>query len=265
MTIVQDAVGAEATYDAFAAAYDAFTAHHDYEGWISVLEALAIRHGLRGRTLLDAGCGTGKSFEPFLARGYAVVGCDISRGMLARARGRTGGRVELVQADVRRMEPLGRFDLVTCLDDVVNYVQDEAELVQAFVGLGANLAEDGVLVFDANELTTYRTFFADTIREERDGFFMVWHGLANRDFGPGESARAELDVLAAGPDGRLRRVTSVHRQRHFPEATVRRCLDAAGLRCVASYGQDLNAHLHAGVDAEVDTKAVYLAQRQRRA
>jgi ubiquinone/menaquinone biosynthesis C-methylase UbiE len=57
-------------YDAFAPYYDAFTADSDYESWtLHVLELLR-DHGLRGHALLDLACGSGKSFAPFLERGF---------------------------------------------------------------------------------------------------------------------------------------------------------------------------------------------------
>src|SRR3954449_5475571 len=104
-------------YDATAPFYDDFTAHHDYDGWIGSLEALALEHGLAGRRILDAGCGTGKSSEPFVRRGYRVTGCDVSAAMLARARKRLGGSVVLERADLRMLGEIGRFDLICCIDD----------------------------------------------------------------------------------------------------------------------------------------------------
>src|SRR5690242_4342384 len=92
-----------AAYEALASHYDAFTAHHDYAAWTRDLEALARRHGLSGRTLLDVACGTGKSFAPYLERGWSVVACDGSPAMLARAADRADGRVPLHVADMRAL------------------------------------------------------------------------------------------------------------------------------------------------------------------
>src|SRR4051794_27403687 len=147
-----------AAYEALAAHYDAFTAHHDYDAWTRDLEALAVRHSLSGRTLLDIACGTGKSFLPFLDRGYSVVGCDASPAMLARAADKTGGRVPLYVADMRDLPPLGSFALVTLLDDAVNYLHEPAELTAAFAGVARNLAPDGLALFDANTQHMYGTF-----------------------------------------------------------------------------------------------------------
>src|SRR5919206_5195222 len=73
---------AEETYQRLAPFYDELTREHDYDGWTRHLEEAALRFGVRGRRLLDAACGTGKSFLPFLARGYEVTACDISAEML---------------------------------------------------------------------------------------------------------------------------------------------------------------------------------------
>src|SRR4029079_7652390 len=72
-------------YDAFAPFYDAFTSASDYETWTDEVLEVARRHGLRGTSLLDLACGTGKSLEPLLRRGCEVTACDASPGMLAEA------------------------------------------------------------------------------------------------------------------------------------------------------------------------------------
>ena len=110
-----------ATPTSAAPAYDILTADYRHDRWLAVLEALAREHGLSGHALLDVACGTGKSFLPLLARGYRVVGCDISPAMLALA-AEKAPEVQLVQADMRTLGRLGAFDLVTCLDDALNYL-----------------------------------------------------------------------------------------------------------------------------------------------
>src|SRR5919198_3641517 len=151
---------ARAAYDVIAPHYDDFTAHHDYDKWTASLEALARDCGLQGQRLLDVACGTGKSFLPFLERGYEVVACDISPAMVALAAGKAGGRACVEVHDMRELPRLGAFDLVCCIDDAVNYLLSVEELVAAFSGLARNLAAGGVVLFDANSLMAYRTFFA---------------------------------------------------------------------------------------------------------
>jgi SAM-dependent methyltransferase len=245
-------------YDALAPFYDRFTAHHDYELWMGGLLRLARSHGLRGTRALDAGCGTGKSFEPLLRRGFEVTACDHSSAMLELAEERAGGRAALHLADLRALDVLGEFDLITCLDDVVNYLTAPGELEAALAGLAANLAPGGVLVFDANTIATYRGFFAETVVVEEPGLVMVWRGLAGGGFGPGELAGAVLDAFE-DEDGAWARHTSRHEQRHHPEANVQRAVERAGLGDAAVYGQDPAVNVEAELDELRHSKAIHVA------
>lgn len=57
------------------------------------------------QSVLDAGVGTGRFAAPLLARGYDVVGVDLSLGMMRRARAK--GVTQLARGDVRTL-PLSR-------------------------------------------------------------------------------------------------------------------------------------------------------------
>src|SRR3954452_20242856 len=127
---------ARPAYDALASTYDAFTADYDYQRWLTVLHGLAAEHGARGRRLLDVACGTGRSFEPMLRRGYEVMACDISPAMVERAAARLeGSSGEAADANVRRLPDWGPFDLVTCVDDAVNSLHSEVDLDAAFASV----------------------------------------------------------------------------------------------------------------------------------
>src|SRR3954454_10065655 len=96
-----------AAYDSFAPFYDLYTHDYAYRPWLRNIETAAIGHGLLGSRVLDVCCGTGKSFMPLLERGYDVTACDLSEGMVTRARDAAGGAAEVLVADVRRLPALG--------------------------------------------------------------------------------------------------------------------------------------------------------------
>jgi SAM-dependent methyltransferase len=250
---------ARAAYDALAPHYDAFTAHHDYETWTTMLERIARAHGLRGTRLLDVACGTGKSFLPFLDRGYEVTACDISPAMVERAAAKAGDRARVEVHDMRALPHLGAFDLVCCLDDAVNYVLSAQELEATLAGLARNLAPGGVVVFDANSLAAYRTFFATISVVAEDGLVLVWDGHAPADFAPGALAQSTLEALCRRDDGTWRRERSGHVQRHHPRETVERALRRAGLQA-AVYGMHLDGAMTDAFDELDNTKAVYVAR-----
>lgn len=251
---------AERAYEAIAPVYDDFTAHHDYEAWLGNLLPELRRHGLRGRRLLDVGCGTGKSFLPMLARGWEVTACDISASMLELARAKAGEEVRLFVADMRELPAFGEFDLVWALDDAVNYLLSGEELGQALSGMRRNLAPRGLLMFDVNTLRAYRTFFAETEVVATPGRRLVWRGQASADAPPGSICEARFEVEADEDGGTPEVEAHVHRQRHFPEAEVLAAIEGSGLECLDVFGHGHDAVLKQPLDELVHTKAVYIAR-----
>ena len=226
---------AERTYEAFAPFYDRFTAGSDYEAWTTHVEELLLAHAPRGRRLLDAACGTGKSLLPFLERGYQVVGCDISAAMLELARAKAP-HVELHRADLRTLPALDRFDVVTCFDDSLNYLRSASDLGAAFESVTRNLARGGLFVFDLNTLLAYRTTFASDQVSGDPELRFTWRGRCSSKAPPGCLAEASIEVFRGGGAGPCERVETRHVQRHHPSEHVLELLDRAGLECLALRG-----------------------------
>ena len=90
---------------------------------------------------------------------------------------------------------------------------------------------------------------------------MVWRGLADAQFGAGDLARAALDIFSESR-GCWSRTTSNHAQRHHPRETIEGCIEKAGLRCVAMYGQDPAVNLEPELDELRHWKAIYLVTRE---
>ncbi len=255
---------ARLTYEHVAPFYDAFTAHHDYERWLPRLVNAAEARGLRGRRLLDVGCGTGKSFLPLLRRGWEVTGCDLSPSMLAQARAKANGRVRLEVADMRSLPRFGQFDLVWCIDDAVNYLLDVQELESCLRGLRRNLAPRGIVLFDVNTLRAYRTFFAETEVQDHGGRRLIWRGQAAPDTAPGAQVEATFEVVPVNGQVTTARWRAIHRQRHFPPEEVLWASERAGLECLAVFGHGLDGHLQQPLDEGRHTKAIFISRSKRR-
>jgi SAM-dependent methyltransferase len=247
-------------YGRLAPYYDELTREHDYDAWTRHLEAVATRFGVRGRALLDAACGTGKSFLPFLERGYAVTACDVSAEMVALAAAKAP-EADLFVADIRALGRVGGFDLITCLDDSLNYLVEDGDLGAALGSLGANLAREGVLVFDLNTLFTYRTTFACDVTLDGEGVFLVWRGGCGGAEQPGCLAELTVEAFAEAGDGLYERVITRHLQRHHPRPEVEAALAEAGLSAVAVFGQLPDGSLDPRPCEERHHKLVYFVQR----
>jgi SAM-dependent methyltransferase len=254
-----------AAYDALAPAYDLLTADYDHERWIGEILRWAGRHGLRGRRALDVACGTGNSFVPLVERGWDVSACDQSAGMLAIAATKVDDPRRMHLHDMRALPVLGSFDLITCLDDALNHLLSARDVRDALSGMAANLAPAGLLVFDVNTVTAYRTAFASCDVLDVDGRLIAWRGLGDGSAQPGCDGEVRIDVFspdADDADGETwRRTTSVHRERHYPVADISRLAADAGLTIVGSRGQSPGIVLDPDVDEGRHTKALFLARR----
>jgi SAM-dependent methyltransferase len=261
MTPLAELDQAADAYDCLAPYYDEFTDGYAHEQWIAAVEDRAIKLGLRGRRALDIACGTGKSTVPLLARGYSVLSCDISAGMIGEAQRKFPARADaFLVADMRELPPLGEFDLILCVDDALNYLGSESELEAAFAGVAAVLSPDGVFAFDLNSIATYRSAFTQTMVREGEGLFFTWRGEGEEPLLPGDTAAATVEIFAERDDGLWERRTSCHFQRHHPPEAVHAALEQAGLECCAVAGQLPGAQLEDEFDEERHIKLVYFAR-----
>jgi SAM-dependent methyltransferase len=191
---------AREAYDALAPAYDALTAAYPYAEWVGRLVELARENGLAGGRALDLACGTGNSFVPLLDHGFTVTAADASPAMCQRARAKAAG-VPVHEADMRALPHLGAFDLVTCIDDSLNYLLEPAELAATFGGVAAQLVPGGLFVFDVNTLRTHRETFSQTWSIDTGEHVIVWQGTGAADLAPGGRTQATVDTFsAAGAD-----------------------------------------------------------------
>jgi SAM-dependent methyltransferase len=258
MTVAGDPV--RESYDALAPAYDVLTARQNHGAWARLMEQLAVDAGCSGRRLLDVGCGTGSGLRVMLERGYELTAVDVSPGMLELARAKLGDGVRLVVADMRRLPPIGAFDLVWSLGDAVNHVLSDEELESTFRGFARNLAPGGVVAFDVATLAAFRSLYSSLLVVPDERCTVVLEGREDASLEPGATAEAWIDRLEPSEHPWWRRIRSVHRQRHHPRDVLERALAAAGLTCVAAWGTDGAGSAEQPLDELRHTKAMYIAR-----
>jgi SAM-dependent methyltransferase len=96
------------------------------------------------RTVLDAGCGTGRVAIELASRNVEVVGVDIDRSMLAEAR-RRGPGLTWIEADLATLDLARKFDVVILAGNVPLFCPPGSRpaLVQA---CATHVAPKGVLI-----------------------------------------------------------------------------------------------------------------------
>lgn len=134
---------------------------------------LELMPDVRGRTVLDAGCGSGRYLRELEARGARAVGMDLSAEMLARARYFTP---KLARADLRALPfDAMSLDLVVC----ALALGDFAEIELALAEIARVLRPGGEVIYSvvhpAGEAEGWsRTFDSEGRTFAVDG---VWHSL----------------------------------------------------------------------------------------
>lgn len=161
---------------------------------------------------------------------------------------------------MRRLPCLGGFDLITCIDDALNYLLTEDDLQEALRGIARNLAPDGLAIWDLNTIAQYRGQFSrDAIKTDAD-FYVGWAARhADVEVAEGCLIEVDVDVFARASGACWTRSSSVHRQCHWPVDSVGEISRRAGVRLLTTRGQYPGAVLGQELDELVHTKAFYVA------
>jgi SAM-dependent methyltransferase len=99
---------------------------------------------LRPRSVLDAGCGSGRVAIELARRGIDVVGVDVDRSMLNTAR-RLAPDLTWIEADLARLDLGRQFDVVVMAGNVMVFVAPGAH-ADVVAGVARHVAGDGALV-----------------------------------------------------------------------------------------------------------------------
>ena len=195
------------------------------------------------RSVLEIACGTGVIAADLHARILAaghrprVVGLDVSAAMLAIAAERHPD-LQWVLGDMRALPVDGRFDLLFCCFNSLQFMPTEADLAASFAAARARVAGDGRFAFDLYQpnLPYLRVARTDSLART------VMH--AGRELQIREDARYDEGSRVLQLDWRLvdRQIpneilaATQFRIRQFSADEVNHALDATGWRVVERFG-----------------------------
>lgn len=125
--------------DEYQARFDALAAKGtDVHGEATFVEQLG------PRSVLDAGCGSGRVAIELARRGIDVVGVDVDPSMLATAR-RLEPDLTWIEADLARLDLGRRFDAVVMAGNVMIFVAPGSH-ADVVASVARHVAADGALV-----------------------------------------------------------------------------------------------------------------------
>lgn len=209
-------------YESFATVYDALLPEMDYKAWVDYLEHLFARCGKQPKLILELACGTGSATLELAARGYDMIGLDLSEEMLMVAREKQleadETKVLLLQQDMTAFELYGTVDAILCLLDSVNYITDPQKLLHMFQLCENYLNPGGIFVFDFNTPYKFQEVLGKhTITVETEDVYCIWEN----DYDP-KTRLNQFDLTFFKQEGTL--------YSRFDESHAQYCYDADELR-----------------------------------
>ena len=145
-------------YERFADVYDAFMRDVPYDEWVDNIEQIWVAYGSRPRRVLELGCGTGNMTGRFAARGYDMIGLDISCDMLTCAYEKNtvaDRRILFLHQDMRVFELHDTVDACISVFDCINYILEYDELTEMCMRVRKFLSPGGIFIFDINTEKKY--------------------------------------------------------------------------------------------------------------
>ena len=232
-------------YNAIAGVYDRINSGVDYADWAEYVELLFDRYlKSRPELVLDLACGTGRMTLEMSARGYDMIGVDLSEEMLAKAcdamydmidEGKLpseGRRPLFLCQDMSGFELYGTVGAALCCLDSLNYLTGEGELFKTFKTVHNYLDPDGLFIFDMNTPYKFESVYGENayVYELDEGgeqpkSFCVWQNFYDKD---SRLCDFFLTLFEEGSDGRYARSDEEQCERCYSFDEIKGALTESG-------------------------------------
>lgn len=276
------------SYTEFAKVYDEFMDATPYEEWCQRLVQIIEKCGITRRNseenldgwterekalgseknlVLDLGCGTGTLTELMAEAGFDMLGIDMSPEMLQEAmekREESGHDIMYLCQDMRELELYCTVGTVICVCDSINYVLEDAEIIETFKRVNNYLFPKGLFIFDFNTDYKYREVIGDTtIAENREDCSFIWENFYDEESHINEYdltifVREITDTESADDEEEqvFRRFQETHLQRGYDLQEMLHFVKEAGMEFVYAIDADTEE------DVTAETERVLIVCRE---
>jgi len=226
-------------YTSFASLYDIFMEDTPYDEWLAFIIAKFEKYKVPKELVLDLGCGTGTMTEKMAARGYDMIGIDLSTDMLQAAnikKNLAGSSSLYLQQDMRELELFGTVKAVISLCDSVNYIVESSDLMKVFALVNNYLDPEGIFIFDFNTDYKYREIIGDaTIAENREQGSFIWENYYYEKECINEY---DLTIFEKNLDGRYDKYVETHFQKGYTPKEMELIISKSGLKLLEMIDAD---------------------------
>lgn len=201
-------------YTKFALVYDELMTDIPYDAYVDLISIAG--DGLKGKKIIDIGCGTGLLSVKLAKSGAFVTGIDLSKDMLTIAEKRANDlslKIDFQEKPMQEIDGAEHFDIAVIAIDSLNYLPDEESILNTFKGIYSVLNKGGVLIFDVH--STFKTdviFMEGPFTFDNDRIAYIWH---TEEGDEEHSVLSELSFFVKEENGLYRRFDEKHEQRTF--------------------------------------------------
>ncbi len=226
-------------YHRFAKIYDEMGMNHFSEKMVAYTFQLLKKSKHKPKSVLDLCCGTGTAAMMFAEKGFETVGLDGSEYMLKMARKKTKYRKlqinyyhqHLPKIDIIKNNRIQKFDLITSYYDSLNYLLTERDLTRCFKNIHRHLNPGGMLIFDMNMYSAFKNIWVRTRAGCHKDIAWIFETKLND-----KRHQAELSATFFIRKKRLwEKFTEIHNERAYTITTLRKILNASGLKPLGIY------------------------------
>jgi len=133
-------------YKRFAKYYDLVYSKKDYNKEVKFIVQQIKKNKIKGKQVLDVGCGTGNHDVILRKKGFRITGIDINKEMLKLAKKKVKGK--FLEGDMRAFNIKKKFDIILCLFSTIHYNLNYKQLEKTLKNFYMHLKEEGILIFD---------------------------------------------------------------------------------------------------------------------
>ena len=231
-------------YQDFAYVYDTFMDQTPYEVWTNRILASLHEFHMNEGILLDLGCGTGNLTSRLAAKGYEMIGVDLSYDMLNVARERAASQQQdilFLCQDMREFELYGTVQAVVSVCDSINYILEEEELCEVFRLVNNYLDPQGIFIFDFNTVYKYKEVIGNrVIAENRDSCSFIWENYFDETRQVNEY---DLTLFISDDEIHYEKVVETHYQKGYTIEQIKRLLAESGLEFMQAIDADTNEEI----------------------
>lgn len=204
----------------------------NYNKWVEFIDEYFRLNNitLKGKKVLELGCGTGNMTLRLRSKGMEITALDISDDMLSTAQEKAFDsrlKINFLNQNMSDFELNRKFDLAFSFCDGYNYITEEESLANSFNRVFKHLNDEGVFIFDISTKHKLRDIIGgNTFTMNDEKLCYIWDNYYEEDI-------LEMYITFFVAEGKLyKRIDETHIQMAYNIETLTGLLYKTGFKKV---------------------------------